>query len=140
MTDSNTSPGLTFHAETNGILVSVTPQFLEDQSDPRAGKFIWGYQVEIENRRPDTVQLLRRTWRITGSDGRQQHVEGEGVIGEQPMIEPGDSFTYASGAPLSSPFGMMDGFYHMVDGTGRSFDVVIPVFALDSPYAKTARN
>jgi ApaG protein len=123
-----------YRAETHGILVTVRTFFLEDQSDPEQAKWVWAYQVRIENQRRDTVQLLRRTWRITDAHGRTQIVKGDGVVGEQPVLEPGDAFEYTSGTPLETASGFMVGTYHMVlTDSGRGLDVEIPAFSLDSP-------
>lgn len=119
---------------TRGIRVQVEPIFLEEQSDTEKGCWVWAYQVSIENRSPHTVQLLRRTWRITDARGRIQVVQGDGVVGEQPVLEPGATFEYTSGTPLETPSGIMVGAYHMITtGTGEAFDVDIPAFSLDSP-------
>jgi ApaG protein len=120
---------------THGIRVTVRPFFLEDQSRPEDNQYVWAYQVKIENLGRDTVQLLRRTWHITDANGRTLHVHGAGVVGEQPVLEPGESFEYTSGTPLETPSGFMTGFYHMVIvASGETFDVAIPTFSLDSPY------
>lgn len=120
---------------TRGIRVSVHPFYLEDQSEPEANHFVWAYRVKIENRGEVAVQLLRRTWRITDAHGRVQHVHGAGVVGEQPLLEPGEAFEYTSGTPLETPSGFMTGAYHMmVAASGEPFDVAIPTFSLDSPH------
>ncbi|HEY0419894.1 MAG TPA: Co2+/Mg2+ efflux protein ApaG [Acetobacteraceae bacterium] len=123
---------------TRSIRVSVRSFFLEDQSRPAEGRYVWAYRVRIENRGEEVVQLLRRTWRITDGHGRTQHVNGAGVIGQQPVLEPGESFEYTSGTPLETPSGFMTGAYHMVvKSTGEPFDVAIPSFSLDSPHGNT---
>ena len=120
---------------TRGVRVSVRSFFLEDQSQPDDGRFVWAYRVKIENVGNTAVQLLRRTWHITDARGRTQQVHGAGVIGEQPVMEPGESFEYTSGTPLDTPSGFMVGAYHMiVTGSGEAFDVAIPAFSLDSPH------
>ncbi len=119
---------------TQHICVTVEPVFLDDQSLPSDQHYVWAYQVWIENQGGETVQLLGRTWRITDNHGVTQEVKGEGVIGEMPWIIPGETYHYASGTPLSTPSGMMEGIYHMMTKTGSKFDVVIPPFSLDSPY------
>lgn len=120
---------------TRGIRVIVRPFYLEDQSEPEANHFVWAYRVKIENRGDVAVQLLRRTWQITDAHGRVQHVHGAGVVGEQPLLEPGEAFEYTSGTPLETPSGFMTGAYHMmVAASGESFDVAIPTFSLDSPH------
>ena len=120
---------------TRGVTVSVRSFYLEDQSQPDDGQYVWAYRVKIENVGDATVQLLRRTWEITDARGRTQHVHGAGVIGEQPVMEPGESFEYTSGTPLETPSGFMVGAYHMiVTASGEAFDVAIPAFSLDSPH------
>ena len=120
---------------TRNICVTVRSFFLEDRSQPDEGHFFWGYKVKIENRGPEPVQLMRRTWQITDGHGRTQHVHGAGVVGEQPLLEPGESFEYTSGTPLDTPSGFMVGAYHMmVPSSGEKFDVAIPAFSLDSPH------
>ena len=130
---------------TRGINVRVASFYLEDQSEPDEGRYVWAYRVTIENRGDRTVQLLSRTWRITDGRGRTFLVEGEGVVGEQPVLEPGEAFEYTSGTPLETPSGFMSGQYHMVahgrgpavslaGSGGEAFDVAIPAFSLDSPH------
>ncbi len=119
---------------THSIRVTVKPIYLEDQSVPSDDHYVWAYQVEIENLGPTTVQLLNRHWRITDSHGRMQEVRGPGVVGEQPTLQPGESFEYTSGTPLSTPSGIMVGTYEMREETGELFQVAVPAFSLDSPY------
>ena len=123
-----------YEQTTRHIRIVVRPQFLENQSQPDQGKFVWAYTITMENLSGDTVQLLTRHWIITDGIGHKQEVKGDGVIGEQPTLRPGDSFQYTSGCPLSTPSGVMSGSYGMVDERGAGFDVVIPAFSLDSPY------
>ena len=124
-----------YSATTRSIAVEVRPFFLEDQSEPEQGRYTWAYRIRIHNDGPETVQLMSRAWRITDGRGRTVEVEGPGVIGEQPAIEPGDSFEYTSGVPLDTPTGFMRGQYHMVASpSGEAFGVVVPPFSLDSPY------
>ena len=124
-----------YTATTHAIQVTVEPFYLEDQSSPEERKFVWAYRVTIANRGATAVQLLRRTWHITDGHGRTIDVEGAGVVGELPVLEPGESFEYTSGTPLETPTGFMRGHYHMVkSSTGETFDVEIPAFSLDSPY------
>lgn len=123
-----------YTATTHGIRVSVRSFYLADQSRPEEGTFVWAYRIRIENLGRETVQLLRRTWLITDARGRTQRVHGAGVVGEQPVLEPGEAFEYTSGTPLDTPSGFMTGSYHMVAvGSGEAFDVAIPAFSLDSP-------
>ncbi|MDO9709065.1 Co2+/Mg2+ efflux protein ApaG [Paracraurococcus lichenis] len=122
-------------AVTQDVRVTVRTYFLADQSEPARGHFAWAYRVTIANEGRRTVQLLRRTWLITDGQGRTQRVHGEGVVGEKPVLEPGESFEYTSGTPLATPSGIMRGTYHMmVAETGEPFDVEIPAFSLDSPH------
>ncbi len=123
-----------YSATTRGVAVSVQAAFLPEHSDPGAGTWVWAYQVRIENRGPQEVQLLRRTWRITDARGRTEVVEGPGVVGEQPRLAPGEAFEYTSGTPLGTASGFMSGTYHMVVcATGEAFDAEVPTFSLDSP-------
>jgi len=125
---------------TRDIRVSVRAFYLADQSEPERSHFVWAYRVSIQNTGKQTVQLLKRTWRITDGQGRTQQVHGEGVVGEQPVLEPGQSFEYTSGTPLTTPSGFMRGAYHMVvPATGEVFDIAIPAFSLDSPHQPTSR-
>jgi ApaG protein len=124
-----------YQATTRDIRVSVEPNFLDKDSAPSQDYYFWSYTVEIANGGSTTVQLLSRHWRITDSEGRTQEVRGAGVVGEQPTLEPGESFRYTSGAPLRTPSGIMLGWYKMEAEDGETFDVEIPAFSLDSPYA-----
>jgi ApaG protein len=127
-----------FEAVTENVVVRVRPRFLEAQSDPEGGRFVWSYTVEIQNRSSETVQLVGRRWRITDDNGLTQEVVGQGVVGEQPVLEPGMGFEYSSAAPIATPAGVMVGWYQMVrTQSGAPFEVAIPAFPLDSPYAKS---
>lgn len=120
---------------TRGVRVSVRSFYLEDQSKPEESRFVWAYRIKIENQGAEPVQLLRRSWQITDGRGRTQNVHGPGVIGEQPLLQPGGEFEYTSGTPLDTPSGFMVGAYHMVvPASGENFDVAIPAFSLDSPH------
>jgi len=118
---------------TNSIEVTVEPVYLEDQSAPDEHHFVWAYRVRIENLGDKTVQLVNRYWRITDADGRVQEVHGAGVVGEQPILSPGEAFEYTSGTPLRTSSGIMVGSYEMELENGDSFDIAIPPFSLDSP-------
>ncbi|MDE2005405.1 MAG: Co2+/Mg2+ efflux protein ApaG, partial [Rhodospirillales bacterium] len=123
-----------FSATTEGVRVSVRAFYLDDQSEPESGHFVWAYRVTIANQGSRALRLMRRTWRITDARGRTQMVHGAGVVGEQPLIAPGESFEYTSGTPLDTPSGFMTGTYHMIDpNSGEALDVTIPAFSLDSP-------
>jgi ApaG protein len=129
--------GAMYSETTREILVTVKPYFLEDQSSPDEDHFVWAYHVHIENKGPETVQLLNRHWKITDALGRLQEVRGPGVVGEQPTLAPGESFEYTSGCPLSTASGIMIGSYEMETGRGEKFDVQVPAFSLDSPHFPT---
>jgi ApaG protein len=125
---------------TRDINVTVKPFYLEEQSSPADSHFVWAYHVRIENRGNETVQLRRRHWKITDGHGRVQEVRGPGVVGEQPVLRPGESFEYTSGTPLPTPSGIMVGTYEMETGSGESFLVRIPAFSLDSPHQPVRLN
>jgi ApaG protein len=125
---------------TREIRVTVRPFFLEDQSSPDEMHFVWAYHVRIENQGPQTEQLRNRYWRITDSMGRIQEVRGAGVVGEQPVLRPGEAFEYTSGTPLTTPSGIMVGTYQMESESGERFDVNIPAFSLDSPHQAIRLN
>lgn len=125
---------------TRAIRVTVHPIFLDDQSRPEDDHYVWAYQVTIANEGEETVQLVSRHWKITDANGVLQEVEGPGVVGEQPVLEPGDSFEYTSGTPLSTPSGIMVGTYEMETENGDFFDVDIPAFSLDSPHDRVVVN
>ena len=125
---------------TRSIRVSVEPIFLEDQSSPSDDHYVWAYQVRIENDGEETVQLVNRYWRITDAMGRIQEVQGEGVVGEQPTLRPGQAFEYTSGTPLDTPSGIMVGSYEMETPAGERFEIDIPAFSLDSPYQPRQLN
>ena len=123
-----------YEQTTQGITVRVQPFYLEEQSAPESRHFVWAYHVRIQNNGAETVQLLSRYWRITDCAGKVQEVRGEGVVGKQPVLKPGEAFEYASGTPLSAPSGIMVGIYYMEAEDGERFDVDVPAFSLDSPH------
>ncbi len=125
---------------TRGIRVSVQPTYLDDQSDPDTGRFVWAYHVTIENTGSETVQLTQRYWQITDAFGQVQEVRGPGVVGEQPVLRPGEQFQYTSGTPLAAPSGIMVGRYSMRTDRGEPFDVRVPAFSLDSPHQPRSLN
>lgn len=129
-----------YEQTTNAITVSVRSTFLEDQSEPARGHYVWAYQVTIRNGGGTAVQLLNRHWRITDAKGATQEVRGAGVVGEQPVIPPGGRYEYTSGTPLSTPSGIMSGSYGMRDEKGEHFEVAIPAFSLDSPHEQASVN
>jgi ApaG protein len=118
---------------TRSIAISVEPEYLDEHSEPDRHRFVWAYHVTIENQGSQTVQLKSRYWRITDELGNVQEVSGDGVIGEQPTLGPGDRFDYSSGTPLPTASGIMQGHYVMETQTGEQFLVAIPAFSLDSP-------
>lgn len=120
-------------AITQGITVRVAVNFLPEQSAIEAGKWFWVYHIRIENGSDETVQLLTRHWRITDGRGMVNLVEGEGVVGEQPLLLPGQSHDYVSGCPLTTPMGSMEGFYTFVRHDDDAFEVAIPFFPLAAP-------
>lgn len=127
-----------YEKTTHNITIQVTPNFLPDQSRPEEEHYVWSYHVRIENNGDEIVQLRSRYWRITDGNGQTHVVEGEGVIGQQPSLAPGESFEYTSGTPLGTPSGIMTGTYKMFGIHGQSFNVDIPAFSLDSPYQSAA--
>ena len=129
-----------YSKKTRKINITVNPYFLDDQSEPEDQHFVWAYQVTIDNQSNDKVQLKNRYWKIIDSNGSEQEVRGEGVIGEQPILNPGERFEYTSGTPLSTPSGFMGGHYGMETTEGKKFDAVIPQFSLDSPFIKNNLN
>jgi len=129
-----------YEAVTHQVKVTVEPTFDPERSDPDERRYFWRYSIEIVNLGDAPVTLMDRHWRITDADGRQQEVRGPGVVGEQPTIPPGQSFRYTSGCPLTTPSGVMVGEYRMVGPDGRSFDVAIPAFSLDSPDPRRVVN
>jgi ApaG protein len=129
-----------YERETAGIKISVSPEYLEDQSVPEENRFLWSYTINIKNTSNRIVRLLSRSWVITDSNGRTEHIQGEGVIGEQPMIDPGKSFRYTSAAPLRTSSGFMGGSYEMQTESGERFAAEVPNFSLDRPYDHTSRH
>lgn len=129
-----------YRQTTRSITVTVTPSYLADQSSPGENHFVWAYNVRIENGGQQTVQLLRRHWKITDALGRLQEVKGSGVVGEQPVLRPGEHYEYTSGTPLATPSGIMVGSYQMTTLDGEQFDVFVPAFSLDSPHQTMRLN
>jgi ApaG protein len=126
---------------TRSITVTVKPIYLEDQSSPAENRYVWAYHVRIENRGEETVQLRRRYWKITDNRGHAEEVgPAPGVVGEQPVLTPGQSFEYTSGTPLPTPSGIMVGRYEMETKSGENFWVGIPAFSLDSPHQPVRLN
>lgn len=120
-------------AETEGVVVRVAVSYLADQSSPAAGRWFWSYHIRLENRRLGSVQLLARRWVIKDGRGNVHEVRGAGVVGDTPLIGPGESYDYVSGCPLDTESGSMVGSYHMVGDDGSTFDIAIPRFDLVGP-------
>ena len=125
-----------YERTTHGVRVKVRPAFIADQSNPSDDRYLWSYTVVIENVGSEAVQLMSRYWHITDSAGRVKEVRGPGVVGAQPVIEPGQSFEYTSGCPLSTGSGVMFGKYQMKARSGESFEADIPAFSLESPHER----
>lgn len=123
-----------YRAVTQGIQITVKPHYLADRSSAEDGRFFWAYTIEIVNLGTATVQLKSRHWKITDAHGNTQEVRGPGVVGEQPVLAPGESFKYSSWCPLKTPMGMMHGTYQMVRTDGSQFDIEIAPFALKARY------
>lgn len=124
-------------AITHGITVRVAVNFLPEQSHIDAGKWFWVYHIRIENGSGETVQLVSRHWRITDGRGMINLVDGEGVVGEQPVLRPGQSHDYVSGCPLTTPHGSMEGHYSFRSTSGKVLEVAIPFFPLAAPATAT---
>lgn len=129
-----------YRAVTRGIEVTVEPFYLDDRSNPGESRYFWGYRVTIDNQSDDFAQLISRYWHITDANGRVEEVRGAGVVGEQPELNPGDSYNYTSGCPLTTSSGVMMGHYTMRTEKGALFDVAIPAFSLDMPGVKRIVN
>ena len=119
-----------YSKKTKKINITVNPYFLDDQSEPEEQHFVWAYQVTIDNQGNEKVQLKNRYWKIIDSNGSEQEVKGEGVVGEQPILNPGEKFEYTSGTPLSTPSGFMGGHYEMETKAGEKFEAIIRSFLL----------
>jgi ApaG protein len=129
-----------YRAITRDIEVTVEPNFLPGRSSAEQGQYFWSYTIVIINSGHETVQLRTRHWTITDATGRKQEVRGEGVVGEQPVLAPGERFEYTSGVPLPTASGFMTGRYQMVTDGGEKFEIDVPTFSLDSPEAKRVLN
>ncbi|MBO0345446.1 Co2+/Mg2+ efflux protein ApaG [Roseibium limicola] len=129
-----------YRAITQGITVSVEPFYLDEESRPEQGRYVWAYMVEIKNDTDTPVHLRSRHWIIMDGQGRVEEVQGPGVVGEEPVIEPGEAYEYSSGCPLRTPSGIMSGSYGMEREDGSSFDVTIPAFSLDLPDVARSLN
>lgn len=122
-------------ATTRGIRISVQSEYVAERSDPMRGQWFFAYNVRISNEGTETAQLVSRHWIITDAHGHVEEVKGPGVVGEQPVLAPGESFEYTSACPLTTPFGTMHGTYQMVTPAGQRFDAEIATFSLSEPHA-----
>lgn len=129
-----------YHATTREIEVSVEPYYLAEQSDPADSRYVWGYRIVIANHSDLRVRLVNRYWHITDENGQVDEVSGPGVVGEQPVLNPGDTYEYNSGCPLDTPSGVMFGHYQMQADSGETFEVAIPAFSLDTPGIQRTLN
>jgi ApaG protein len=129
-----------YRAITRQIEVTAEPNFMPGRSAPEKSEYFWSYTIVITNSGTETVQLRTRHWIITDATGRKQEVRGEGVIGEQPVLAPGERFEYTSGVPLPTTSGFMTGSYQMVSESGERFDIDVPTFSLDGPDQKRVLN
>ena len=129
-----------YRAVTRQIEVTVEPRFMPERSSVDRSQYFWSYSIVITNSGPETVQLRTRHWIITDAAGRKQEIRGEGVIGEQPVLAPGESFEYTSGVPLPTASGFMTGRYQVETDGGVPFEVDVPTFSLDSPDNKRVLN
>jgi len=129
-----------YRAVTRQIEVKVIPRFMPERSSPENGYFFWAYTITLTNLGGETVQLKTRHWRITDAQGRLQEVRGAGVVGEEPVLKPGENFEYTSGVPLTTASGFMTGRYQMVSESGERFEIEVPTFSLDSPGLKRVLN
>ncbi|MCW2257940.1 ApaG protein [Providencia alcalifaciens] len=115
------------------VSIQVQSVYIVSQSQPELGRYVFAYTISIRNLGREAIQLMSRYWLITNSDGHKTEVQGEGVVGEQPVIEPGSVYRYTSGAILETPMGTMEGYYVMLNGVGENFHVDIPAFRLALP-------
>ena len=129
-----------YQATTRAIRVTVEPTFLDAESSPDKGQYFWAYRIEIANLGEEVVQLRARHWRITDANGRTEEVQGPGVVGKQPVLKPGEKFSYTSGCPLSTTSGIMVGSYQMENERGEAFSIDIPAFSLDVPDMRKTLN
>ncbi|BAT57956.1 CO2+/MG2+ efflux protein ApaG [Variibacter gotjawalensis] len=129
-----------YRAETRSIEVKVTPKYVPERSSSEKGYYFWAYTIAIANHGRETVQLKTRHWRITDANGKTQEVRGAGVVGEEPVLAPGESYEYTSGVPLATPSGFMVGTYGMVSDIGETFDIAVPAFSLDATEGRRVVN
>ncbi len=122
-----------YSKETNNIKITATPIYIEEQSAPHSQQYVWAYHIVIENMGTEIIQLISRYWKITDANGNVQEVRGPGVVGEQPVIRPGEFYEYTSGTHLKTDSGIMEGKYYMQYLNGQPVEVDIPAFSLDMP-------
>lgn len=129
-----------YRAITRLIEVTAKPRFVPERSSPSNGYYFWAYSIDIRNGGTEIVQLKTRHWRITDANGKLQEVKGAGVVGEEPVIKPDESFEYTSGVPLQTASGFMTGTYGMVTDAGERFEIEIPAFSLDASFVERTIN
>ncbi len=135
MNDTATSRGFSSAATTRGIRIEVKSTYLSERSSPRDNSYLFAYHVRVSNVGSETAQLVSREWIITNAEGEVERVKGPGVVGEQPVLQPGASFEYTSYCPLKTAVGSMQGSYQMVTADGNKFDAQIAPFTLAVPHA-----
>ena len=133
-------PHAMYSRVTRDIEITVLPEFVPERSNAEEGQYFWAYTVEIANQGSITVQVTARHWKITDANGHLEEVKGAGIVGEQPVLKPGEIFRYTSGCPLTTSSGIMAGAYQVVDEDGAAFEVEVPTFSLDSPFTKRVLN
>ncbi|WP_068318168.1 Co2+/Mg2+ efflux protein ApaG [Polycladidibacter hongkongensis] len=129
-----------YRSITRDVQITVEPKFLADESEPAEQQYFWSYTIAIANLSTEAIKLRRRAWTIIDARGHKREVSGVGVVGEEPVIEPGDTFEYTSGCPLSTSSGIMSGSYTMQSETGETFSVEVPTFSLDTPESQRVLN
>lgn len=129
-----------FTKTTANVKVTAVPRFMPEHSEPDEAHYVWAYTIELENHNKVPVKLISRYWNITDAQGLIQEVRGAGVVGEQPVLQPGEAYRYTSGTSLHTPSGVMMGTYQMVASNGEKFDIDIPAFSLDSPFVTALAN
>jgi ApaG protein len=135
MTGTQTQPSHGSVTVTDAIAIRVEPMYMPDHSDPQAGRYVFAYTVHVANESDRTVKLLSRHWTVVDADGNRHDVEGEGVVGQQPSIQPGAAFEYSSWCPLGTPWGTMEGHYRLLADDGAEFNAAIARFYLVSDNA-----
>ena len=140
MTVFDAEPTQQVEATTRAIRIAAIPVFLDGQSDPDEGRYLWAYDIQIENQGEETVQIVTRKWLITDSLGRTEMLTGGGIIGHNPVLGPGNGFRYQSGVPLGTPSGIMSGDFELENANGERFWVQVPTLSLDSPYDTSRPN